>query len=205
MLKQLRPAIVSVLAFTLLTGLIFPALITAIAQVAMPNQANGSLVQKNGKTVGSRLIGQNFSAPKYFHPRPSAAGAGYDAAASSGTNLGPTSDKLINGVADDPKTKADESFAGVKQLAAAYRAENGLSKSARLPADAATRSASGLDPQISPENAALQAPRVAKARGLDESRVRALIAQNTQARGLGVLGEAGVNVLQLNLALDGAK
>ena len=205
MLKSLRPAIVSVLAFTILTGLIFPALITAIAQVAMPNQANGSLIQRDGKTIGSRLIGQNFSAPKYFHPRPSAAGDGYDAASSSGTNLGPTSDKLINGIADDPKTKDDESFDGVKQLTAKYRAENGLSANATIPADAATRSASGLDPQISPENAALQAPRVAKARGLDESRVRALIAANTQGRGVGVLGEAGVNVLELNLALDGAK
>ena len=205
MLKSLRPAIVSVLAFTILTGLIFPALITAIAQVAMPNQANGSLIEKNGKVIGSRLIGQNFSAPKYFHPRPSAAGGGYDAASSGGTNLGPTSDKLINGIADDPKTKADESFDGVKQLAAKYRVENGLAANATVPADAATRSASGLDPQISPENAALQAPRVAKARGLDESKVRELIAANTQGRGVGVLGEAGVNVLELNLALDGAK
>ena len=205
MLKQLRPAIVSVLAFTILTGLVFPALITAIAQVAMPTQANGSLIQRDGKTVGSRLIGQNFSAPKYFHPRPSAAGDGYDAGASSGTNLGPTSDKLINGIEDDAKTEDDESFSGVKQLAAAYRAENNLPANATIPADAATRSASGLDPQISPENAALQAPRVAKARGLDESKVRELIAANTQARGLGVLGEAGVNVLELNMALDAAK
>ncbi len=205
MLKQLRPAIISVLAFTILTGLVFPALITAIAQVAMPTQANGSLIQRDGKTVGSRLIGQNFAAPKYFHPRPSAAGDGYDAGASSGTNLGPTSDKLINGIEDDAKTEDDESFSGVKQLAAAYRAENNLPANATVPADAVTRSASGLDPQISPANAALQAPRVAKARGLDESKVRELIAANTQARGLGVLGEAGVNVLQLNLALDAAK
>ena len=198
MLKSLRPALVSVLAFTLLFGLIFPALITAIAQVAMPNQANGSLVSRDGKVIGSRLIGQNFSAPKYFHPRPSAAGDGYDAASSGGTNLGPTSDKLINGAKDG-------SFDGVKQLAAKYRAENGLAADATVPVDAATRSASGLDPQISPANAALQAPRVARARGLDEDKVRALIAANTQARGLGVLGEAGVNVLELNLALDGAK
>ena len=206
MLKLLRPALVSVLAFTLLFGLIFPALVTAIAQIAMPTQANGSLIQKDGKTIGSRLIGQNFSAPKYFHPRPSAAGDGYDAASSSGTNLGPTSDKLINGIADDPKTKDDdESFDGVKQLAAKYRAENELAATAPVPADAVTRSGSGLDPQISPENAALQAPRVAKARGLDESRVRELIAANTQGRGVAVLGEAGVNVLELNLALDAAK
>ena len=205
MLKQLRPALVSVLAFTLLFGLVFPALITAVAQVAMPTQANGSLIQKDGKTIGSRLIGQNFAAPKYFHPRPSASGDGYDAATSSGTNLGPTSDKLINGIADDAKTEDDESFDGVKQLSAAYRAENNLPANATIPADAVTRSASGLDPQISPANAALQAPRVAKARGLDESKVRELIAANTQARGLGVLGEAGVNVLQLNLALDAAR
>ncbi len=198
MLKLLRPALVSVLAFTLLFGLVFPAIVTAIAQVAMPNQADGSLIQRDGKIVGSRLIGQNFSAPQYFHPRPSAAGEGYDAATSGGTNLGPTSDKLINGAKDG-------SFDGVKQLAAKYRRENSLVANANVPVDAVTRSASGLDPQISPANAALQAPRVAKARGLDESKVRALIAANTQARGLGVLGEAGVNVLELNLALDGAK
>ena len=205
MLKLLRPAIVSVLAFTLLFGLVFPAIVTAIAQIAMPKQANGSLIEKDGKVVGSRLIGQNFSAPKYFHPRPSAAGNGYDAANSSGTNLGPTSDKLINGVKDDPKTKSDESFDGVKQLAAKYRTENGLAATAPVPADAVTRSASGLDPQISPENAALQAPRVAKARGLDKAKVRELITANTQGRGVAVLGEAGVNVLELNLALDAAR
>ena len=203
MLKQLRPAIASVLAFTILTGLVFPALITVISKLALPAQANGSLIERDGKVVGSRLIGQSFALPKYFHSRPSSAGSGYDGAASSGSNLGPTSDKLINGIADDPKTKnVDESFAGIKQLAATYRTENGLSPTAPLPADAVTRSASGLDPQISPENALLQAPRVAKSRGLSLDAVKDLIAQNTQNRAFGVLGEPGVNVLELNLALD---
>ena len=206
MFKLLRPAIVSVLAFSVLTGLVFPAVITLISKVVMPAQANGSLVSRNGKVVGSRLIGQNFASPKYFHPRPSAAGSGYDGAASGGTNLGPTSDKFINGVKDDPKTKdTDESFAGVKQLAATYRTENALAQNAPLPADAVTRSASGLDPQISPENASLQAARVAKARNLSVDRVKALIESNTQSRALGVLGEAGVNVLELNMALDAAR
>ncbi|RYF47493.1 MAG: potassium-transporting ATPase subunit KdpC [Cytophagaceae bacterium] len=203
MLKQLRPAIVSVLAFTLFTGLLFPALITLISQVLMPAQANGSLIKRNGQVIGSRLIGQGFSKPQYFHPRPSAAGSGYDGAASGGSNLGPTSNKLINGIPDDPKTKdSDEAFAGIKQLAASYRTENALSPQTQLPADAVTRSASGLDPHISPENARLQAPRVAKARGMALEEVKGLIARNTQNRALGVLGEAGVNVLELNLALD---
>ena len=206
MLKQLRPALISVVAFTLLTGLIFPALITLISKTTMPAQANGSLITRGGKVVGSRLIGQNFAAPRYFHPRPSAAGSGYDAAASSGSNLGPTSDKLINGIEDDPKTKdVDESFAGIKQLAAAYRKENGLPLNAPIPVDAVTKSASGLDPHISPENANLQAARVAKARGISVETVKGLIAKNTQNRSFGVLGEAGVPVLQLNLALDEAK
>ncbi len=205
MLKQLRPAITSVLAFTILTGLIFPAFITLVGQTAFSSQANGSLITRNGKIIGSSLIGQSFSKPNYFHPRPSAAGAGYDAAASGGSNLGPTSSKLINGIEDDPKTKdTDESFAGIKQLAAAYHVENGLAPDAKIPVDAVTKSASGLDPQISPENADLQAARVAKARNMPVEKVRGLIAQNTQGRGLGVLGEAGVNVLQLNLALDAA-
>lgn len=205
MLKQLRPAIMSVLAFTILTGLIFPAVITVLSQLAFPVQAKGSLVERDGKIVGSSLIGQNFASAKYFHPRPSAAGSGYDAGASSGTNLGPTSSKLIKGIEDDPKTKADESFAGIPQLAAAYRKENNLASSTRLPADAVTRSASGLDPQISPANADLQVARVAKARGISVEKVRELVAQNTDARQLGVLGEPRVNVLQLNLALDAAK
>ncbi len=205
MLKQLRPAILSVLAFTLLTGLVFPAIITVISKIVMPAQANGSLITQNGKVIGSRLIGQPFTKPIYFHPRPSAAGSGYDAGASSGSNLGPTSDKLINGIEDDPKTKdADESFAGIKQLAAAYRKENGLAANAPIPADAVTKSGSGLDPEISPENAEIQAARVAKARGIGLDQVKNLISQNTQNRTWGVLGEARVNVLELNLALDKA-
>ena len=203
MLKQLRPAIMSVLAFTLLTGLLFPALITIISKTVMPAQANGSLITRNGQVAGSSLIGQSFAKPIYFHPRPSAAGNGYDPTSSGGSNLGPTSDKLINGVKADPKAKVD-AFGGIKQLAAAYRKENALAANAEVPADAVTRSASGLDPQISPENAALQAPRVAKARGLSVDKVNELVAQNTQGRSLGVLGEPGVNVLQLNLALDAA-
>jgi K+-transporting ATPase ATPase C chain len=206
MLKQLRPAIVSTLAFTLLLGLVFPACITLISKVAFSNQAHGSLIEKDGKVVGSRLIGQSFTMPIYFHTRPSAAGSGYDAGASSGSNLGPTSDKLVNGIEDDPKTKdSDESFAGIKQLAATYRAENGLAPTTPLPADAVTKSASGLDPEISPENAALQAPRVAKARKIPLDTVKQLIARNTTSRTFGVLGEERVNVLQLNLALDAAR
>ena len=203
MLKQLRPAIMSVLVLTVLTGLIFPFVITGIAQAVFPHQAKGSLVTQNGKVIGSELIGQNFTAPGYFHPRPSAAGSGYDGANSSGTNLGPTSSKLIKGIEDDPKTKdTDESFAGIPQQAKAYREENNLPASTRLPADAVTRSASGLDPHISPANADLQAARVAKQRGLGMDAVKQLIAQNTEGRQFGVLGEARINVFALNRALD---
>lgn len=205
MLSQLRPAIVSTLVLTILTGFLFPGIITVISQVAFANQANGSLITQNGKVIGSTLIGQNFAKPIYFHPRPSAAGSGYDAGASSGTNLGPTSSKLINGIPDDPKTKADESYSGIKQLAEAYRKENDMAATAPVPADAVTRSASGLDPDISPENAALQVERVAKARKLPVDKVQQLVAQNTQNRQLGVLGEPRVNVVTLNLALDAMK
>lgn len=202
-MKHLRPAVLLTLFFILVTGLAFPAAITGIAQVAFPHQANGSLIVENGKAVGSEMIGQSFAKPEYFHPRPSAAGSGYDASNSSGTNLGPTSDKLINGVADDPKTKdTDESFDGVKQLAEKYRKENGLAADAMLPADAVTRSASGLDPQISPRNAELQAERVAKARYMDVARVKALISANTDRPFVGVFGDPAVNVLRLNRALD---
>lgn len=206
MLRQLRPAIVSVLVFTVAFGLIFPLVITAIAQVAFRHQANGSLIEVNGKVVGSEIIGQSFSAPGYFHPRPSAAGSGYDASNSGGTNLGPTSDKLINGIHKKlPNGKDDPgNFDGIKDLAAAYRKENGLPEQAPLPADAVTRSASGLDPHISPANADLQVARVAKARALSEGAVRKLVAENTDSRQFGVLGESGVNVLKLNLALDRA-
>lgn len=203
MLKQLRPALMSVLAFTVLTGFIFPLVITLVAQVVFPKQANGSLIKEGDKIIGSELIGQTFTKPEYFHSRPSAAGSGYDAAASSGTNLGPTSKKLIAGLPDDPATKdTDESYAGIPQLAEAYRKENGLAANAEIPADAVTRSASGLDPHISPENAALQVARVAKARGVGEDAVRQLVAQHTEGRTLGILGEPRVNVVRLNHALD---
>jgi len=202
-MKQLRPAILLTLFFILVTGLAFPAVITGIAQTVFPRQANGSLIVEKGNVIGSEIIGQGFAKPEYFHPRPSAAGNGYDAANSSGTNLGPTSDKLINGIADDPKTKdADESYDGVKQLAEKYRKENGLAADALLPADAVTRSASGLDPHISPRNAELQADRVAKARGMDVAKVKELIAANTDAAFIGVFGDPAVNVLKLNRALD---
>ena len=205
MLRQLRPAIISVLAVALLFGGLFPLVITGIAKAAFPRQAAGSLIEKNGQPVGSSLIGQNFAAPKYFHPRPSAAGSGYDAANSGGTNLGPTSDKLINGVHKKlPNGKDDPgNFDGIKDLAAAYRKDNNLPADAPLPADAVTRSASGLDPDLSVANANLQAARVAAARGVAQQQVRELVARNTQPRTLGFLGEPRVNVLQLNLALDG--
>jgi K+-transporting ATPase ATPase C chain len=206
-MKQLRPAIVLTLFFVILTGLAFPAVVWAIGSVAFPSQAAGSLIKDaRGNVVGSALLGQSFSKPEYFHPRPSAAGAGYDAANSSGTNLGPTSDKLINGIKDDPATKdVDETYLGFGDLAKAYREENGLAKDAVIPADAATRSASGLDPDISPANAELQVARVARARGLSSDRVRQVVAQTTSGRWLGIVGEPRVNVLQLNLALDSLK
>ena len=206
MLKQLRPAIVSVLVFMILTGLIFPSVITMIAKAIFPHQAGGSLIEQNGKVVGSEIIGQNFTAPGYFHPRPSAAGGGYDASSSGGTSLGPTSDKLINGIHKKlPDGKDDPSnFDGIKDLAAAYRMENGLPGNAPVPSDAVTRSASGLDPHISPANAALQVARVARARELSEDQVQKLVAENTAGRQLGFLGEPAVNVLKLNLALDKA-
>ena len=203
-MKQLRPALVLTLFFVVLTGLIFPGVVWAMGRIVFPNQASGSLLRDaRGNIVGSALLGQTFTKPEYFHPRPSAAGAGYDAANSSGTNLGPTSDKLVNGVKDDLATKdVDETFLGFGDLAKAYRQENGLAKGTTIPADAATRSASGLDPDISPANADLQVVRVAKARGIGADRVRRLVADNTSARFLGISGEPRVNVLTLNLALD---
>ena len=205
MLKQLRPAIMSVLAFTILTGLAFPAVVTLAAKVLFPHQANGSLIEKNGAVVGSELIGQNFAGVNYFHPRPAA--NGYDAGNSGGTNLGPTSDKLLNGIHKklaDGKTDDPGNFDGIKDLADTYRKDNGLAADALVPSDAVTRSASGIDPEISPENANLQVARVAKARNLDESAVRKLVAENTSGRTFGLLGEPRVNVLKLNLALDQA-
>jgi potassium-transporting ATPase KdpC subunit len=188
---------------------LYPLVVYGLGQALFSWKANGSLIDKDGKpatpdnAVGSKLLGQTFTSPRYFHLRPSAAGSGYDAANSSGTNLGAISDKLLNGVADDPSTKdVDESFAGVKQLVQVYREENGLAPDALVPADAVTRSASGLDPHISPRNAELQLARVAKARGLPEDRVRAAVEQNTDGRDLGIFGEVGVNVTMLNVALD---
>jgi K+-transporting ATPase ATPase C chain len=206
-MKNLRPAILLTLFFVVVTGLAFPIVVWAVGQVAFPHQADGSLLRDaQGNVIGSALLGQAFSKPEYFHPRPSAAGSGYDAANSSGTNLGPTSDKLINGIKDDPATPdTDESYAGFRELARAYRADNGLAQDAIIPADAATRSASGLDPDISPANASLQVARVAKARGLHPSHVSKLVAEHTVGRTLGVFGEPRVNVLALNLALDGQK
>jgi K+-transporting ATPase ATPase C chain len=160
-----------------------------IAQVAFHNKANGSLiVDQDGTVHGSKLLGQGFSDAKYFHPRPSAAGNGYDAANSGGSNLGPTSQKLND---------------AVKDRLAAYRTENDLKETDSVPADAVTASGSGLDPHISLRNAELQVPRVAKARGLDAEKVRALVRQNTDSPDLGVLGDPGINVLKVNLALDG--
>jgi K+-transporting ATPase ATPase C chain len=203
-MKQLRPAILLTVFFVVVTGIAFPVVVWGIGRVAFPNQASGSLLRNaRGNIVGSSLIGQPFTKPEYFHPRPSAAGAGYDAASSSGTNLGPTSDKLVNGIEDDPATKdVDETYLGFGDLAKAYRKENGLAADAMIPADAATRSASGLDPDISPANADLQVARVAQARGLRAERVRQVIARNTSERTLGLFGEPRVNVLLLNLALD---
>lgn len=206
MFKQLRPALVSVVVLMVLCGFIFPGVITVLARTLFPRQASGSLITRGGTTIGSELIGQNFSAPGYFHPRPSAAGNGYDPTASSGTNLGPTSDKLINGIHKKLANGTDDpgNYDGVRDLVSAYRKENGLSPNAPIPADAVTRSASGLDPEISPANADLQAARVAAARGISEDAVHRLVLQSTQGRQFGVLGEPRVNVLKLNLALDQA-
>lgn len=167
---------------------VYPLLVFGISQALFRHQANGSLiVDSSGTVLGSQLIGQQFTAEKYFHPRPSDAGNGYDATASGGSNLGPTSQKLAD---------------AIKQNVADYRTENGLGTNDSVPADAVTASASGLDPQISVRNAELQAPRVAKARALPVEKVLELVRQNTDGPDLGVLGEPGVNVLKLNLALD---
>jgi K+-transporting ATPase ATPase C chain len=201
----LRPAILLTAFFVVLTGLVFPGIIWAVGQTLFASQANGSLIRDaQGNLVGSALIGQSFSKPEYVHPRPSA--AGYDAANSSGANLGPTSDKLIHGIKDDPATKdVDETYLGFGDLAKAYREENGLPPDVLVPADAATRSGSGLDPDISAANAELQVARVAKARHLPEERVRQLVVEHERGRLLGLIGEPRVNVLLLNLALDQLK
>ena len=187
LIRQLRPAFLIVIVFTLLCGVAYPLLSTAIGQVAFGEKANGSLIKRDGVVVGSKLIGQTFTAPQYFHPRPSAAGAGYDGSASSGSNLGPTSPDLLQAVSD---------------RVAAYRDENGLGADALVPVDAVTASGSGLDPHISVANARLQTARVARERGLDLAAVAKLVDKFTDGRDLGVLGEPGVNVVELNVALD---
>lgn len=202
-MKHLRPAITLTLFYIVATGLAFPALVTGIGQTVFPSQANGSLVKgPQGAVVGSALLGQAFARPEYLHPRPSAAGNGYDPTFSCGTNLGPTSAKLIDGVPSDPKQNPDPGFDGVKQLADAYRKENGLAVGDLIPVDAVTRSASGLDPHVSPRNAELQAPRIAKARGIAVDSVLEVIRRNTDQPWLGIFGDAAVNVLKVNLDLD---
>ena len=186
--SEIRGAVMATLVLAVVCCGIYPLVVFCIAQVAFPEKANGSLItDAKGTVVGSKLLGQGFTGEKYFHPRPSAAGNGYDAANSSGSNLGPTSQKLRD---------------AVKERVEAYRKENGLKDTDAVPADAVTVSGSGLDPHISPRNAELQAPRVAKARSLSEDKVRERIKQNIDAADLGFLGEPGMNVLTLNLALD---
>jgi len=188
---------------------LYPLAVYAIGHTVLRHEADGSLVDKQGNpaspedAVGSSLLGQGFKAPEYFHPRPSAAGAGYDAANSGGTNLGPISEKLLHGAADDPNTKdVDESFTGIQQLVADYRAENKLSPDVLVPADAVTRSGSGLDPDITPANAGLQSARIADARGVKVEEVQSLLARETKGRQWGLFGDPRVNVLEINLALD---
>ncbi len=239
MIKELGPGLRLMIALTILTGLIYPAAMTGIAEALFPHKANGSLVTQNGKIVGSSLIGQSFTKPEYFHPRPSSAGNGHDATASSGSNLGPTSAKLLHGTTKtDDKGKEIVDFDGIEDRIVHYCIDNDIpytssspldqfkdakgnlddvklikafndtkaplvfSAKTQIPADAVTGSASGLDPHISPANADLQATRVAKARGTSPDQVRSLIAQATEKPALGFIGEPGVNVLQLNIALD---
>ena len=185
--KHLRTAVVSVVWLTLITGCIFPLLLFALGRLLYPGQVSGSLLTRNGVVVGSRLIGQDFTRPEYFHSRPSAAGTGYDGTSSGGTNLGPSNPKLI---------------AAVRRLAEDYRRSNGLPPDAPVPIDAVTSSGSGLDPHISPRNAELQIARVARARGLEEGPVRLLVASHTEGPQLGFMGSPRISVLELNLALD---
>jgi len=188
---ELRPAILATLVLAVVCSGLYPLVVFGISQALFHDKANGSLiVDPDGAVRGSKLLGQNFSDAKYFHPRPSAAGNGYDAANSSGSNLGPTSQKLND---------------AIKDRIAAYRSENNLKETDAVPADAVTASGSGLDPHISVRNAELQTPRVAKARALNEEKLRELIQQNTDGPDLGIFGDLGVNVLTLNRALDGLR
>jgi len=199
MVQHFRPALVLLVLFTILTGLVYPLAVTGVAQAVLPHQAGGSLVVKEGKVVGSSLIGQNFTDSRFFQPRPSATStpdpkdpsktvdAPYNAANSSGSNLGPTSKALIDRVSAAAQAKKDAGW------------------TTPLPADALTTSASGLDPDVTPENALAQVPAVAKSRGLDETKLRDLVAAQTQTRWIGLIGEPKVNVLSLNLALDALK
>jgi potassium-transporting ATPase KdpC subunit len=183
MRRQLLPAIVLLLAFTVLTGVVYPLAVTGVAQLAFPSRADGSLIERDGRVVGSHLIGQQFEGARYFHPRPSAAGDGYDAMSSSASNLGPTNEELLK---------------AVQERRSAYQRANG----APAPVDAVTASGSGLDPHISPANARAQAERVARERRVALAEVLRLVDEHTDGRSLGFLGDPAVNVLDLNLALD---
>ncbi|MCU0601499.1 MAG: K(+)-transporting ATPase subunit C [Desulfobacterales bacterium] len=187
-ISELRVAAIAAISLAILLCGVYPLVVWALSQGLFPHEAGGSMIQRGGEIVGSEWIAQNFSSPRYFHPRPSAAGeAGYDAGNSSGSNLGPLSKKLID---------------AVKERVETYRTENGLPPDAPVPADAVTASGSGLDPHISRPNALLQAPRVAKARGVGREALEKMVHANTEGRGFGVFGEPRVNVLKLNLALD---
>jgi K+-transporting ATPase ATPase C chain len=185
MVRQIWAAVGMVVTFTVLVGVVYPLVVTGVSQVAFPDQANGSLLERDGEVVGSSLLAQGFTDPEYFHPRPSA--IEYDARDSGGANLGPTNPDLLATIEDNTE---------------AYREENGLPADAEVPVDAVTMSSSGLDPHISVANAEIQARRVAEARGLSLDQVLAQVREHTTGRGLGFLGESGVNVLELNVALD---
>jgi K+-transporting ATPase ATPase C chain len=190
LITELRIAIVSTITLAVILCGIYPAFVWVVAQGFFPREANGSLITEKATVIGSRLLAQGFTGERYFHPRPSAAGQGYDAISSGGSNLGPISQKLID---------------TVKQRVADYRKENGLGPDAPVPADAVTTSASGLDPHISVQNALLQARRVAYARGMSDEGIRRRIEEQTEGRTLWIFGEPRVNVLKLNLTLDGRR
>jgi potassium-transporting ATPase KdpC subunit len=187
MLKQIYPAIAMTVVLTVLLGIIYPLVVTGLAQVMFPSKAGGSLIEKDGKVIGSSLIGQAFTGPSYFHSRPSAAGSGYDATASAGTNLGPTSQKLLDSVKSASESLAQEN------------------PNTPIPIDLVTSSASGLDPHITPAAAEFQVPRIAKERRMNVEEVRKIVSAHTEGRQFGLLGEPRVNVLGLNLALDGVR